>query len=279
MKLMKRLCFLLLNVFLWQAMLKSSHAEVLYDVESKNTLQNFRLFLEGPLQILERPQIKATDEGLKVLSSKKGGFTLYKFADVSSHDFDVRLTFTIPAGVRFSNSGVYFLFFDPTVPVHSELNPFEQKAFESALENARKKAQKNGVGPYEADFFAREIQIIAGHENGLPSDNHGAGAFYGVTPVEMGKEIPGTQGHSPYELFPGDTYEMQIEVRGTEISTFLRSTKFQRTRILVSRFSNVERSEDPILGGIPVSLLLQAFPSNGRDVKGPIFKKIEVVQY
>lgn len=50
----------------------------------------------------------------------------------------------------------------------------------------------------------------------------------------------------------------------------------QQHRFLVSSFVNVSREVDPIRGGSPIALMLQAFPNNGEDVKSPVFQEIVV---
>ncbi len=67
-----------------------------------------------------------------------------------------------------------------------------------------------------------------------------------------------------------------MEARGLCIKTYLRSVYHQDPRVLVSSFINVSRETDPIRGGTPIALLLQSFPNNGNDVRGPIFKEITV---
>ncbi len=103
--------------------------------------------------------------------------------------------------------------------------------------SGKERSQRYGAGPYEADFFARELQIIAGFEPNLPADNHDPGAFYGVKPVIQGFEVVGTQGLSPYDLVIGDTYELTMEARGQYIKTYRRSVEHQQERVLVSSFS------------------------------------------
>lgn len=249
---------------------------LIYHKDTKNTLAEFQLFLEGPLQTQGRAQIFATPEGIKATPSERGGFTLYKFQDLEGESFDLRVVFRIPSGIRYANSGIYFLYTDPTVPIREELDGVLRQAYDNALQSATVRAERYGEGPYEADFFARELQIIAGFEPNLPADNHGAGAFYGVNPVPVGNEVPGTQGLIPYELVVGDTYELTVEARGLEVRTYLRSVNNQNQRVLVSRFLNVTRQQDPIRGGSPIALLLQAFPNNGTDVKSPVFEEIVI---
>lgn len=257
----------------------SVFAEIIYHTEAKNTLGDFKLFLEGPIQIQNRAKIKATPGGIIATPSSKGGFTLYKFKDLNSDTFTLRVKFQIPEGIRYANSGVYMLYSDPRIPIRDELNPDVRNAYDTAISNAINRSSEYGAGPYEADYFAREIQIIAGYEPNLPADNHGPGAIYGIEPVPMGEERPGYQGHNPYNLEIGDTYEMTVVVRGKEVKTYLRSVAFQNIPVLVSRFVNVGRDVDPIRGGSPIALLLQAFPNNGEDVKSPTFLEIHFEEY
>jgi hypothetical protein len=246
---------------------------VIYDVKTKPTLAEFRLELDSPRNIQGRANLINTTEGA-TFSSGNSGFTLWKFADLKSENFDLKTTFQIPPGIRYSNSGIYFLYTDPNRAYPQELEPKKRDAFLQALDFARDRSARFGVGPYEADFFARELQIISGFENGLPAENHGVGAFYGVNPVTGGEAPAGQQQLSPYDAFIGDTYELTVEARGTTITTFMQSLTSQSQRVQVAKFKNLTRDADPIRGGSPVALMLQGFPNNGQDVKAPVFKNI-----
>lgn len=105
------------------------------------------------------------------------------------------------------------------------------------------------------------------------------GEIFAIFIKTMGTESPGTQGLNPYRLVFGDTYELDIEIRGVNVSTFLKSVLHQKDRVPVARFINLSRYEDPVAGGVPIGLMIQAHPSNGEDVKAPIFKHIEVVEH
>lgn len=257
----------------------TTHAEVIYHKDFKNTLGAFQQFLEGPLSSQNRPIIKATRAGIIAQASTAGGFTLFKFRDLKTKNFNLKAVFQIPNNIRYANSGIYLLYTDPTVPVRDELPVQKRIAYDAAIQGAKERSLRYGAGPYEADFFARELQIIAGSEPNLPADNHGPGAFYGVQPVSQGDEVSGTQGHSPYDLLIGDTYELTMESRELHVKTYLRSVEHQRDRVLVSSFINVDKHRDPIRGGSPIALLLQAFPNNGSDVKSPVFHEISVEEF
>jgi hypothetical protein len=272
---MRHLPTALLGFALTSPSLPGAHAaeQVLYDRSEQTSLADVRLFLEGPLAIAGRASLVNTPEGL-TFTPGGNGFTLWKFADLTGANFDLRLVFQIPPGIRYSNSGIYFLFTDPTRAFPEQLPEPQRRAYADALAAARARADRYGAGPYEADFFARELQIIAGFENGLPPENHGPGAFYGVDPVTQAEVVAGRQVLHPYDLFIGDTYELLVEVRGPRFRTYLRAAASQPEPVLVSDFLNVSRAEDPIRGGSPIALLLQAFPNNGADVRGPIFQRI-----
>lgn len=253
---------------------------IVYDAENHRTLRDFQLFLEGPLTVGQRARMIQTAEGFTASPSGINGFTLYKFADLSDgqENFDVRAVFQVPAGVSYSNSGIYFLYTDPTRPIEGELSLEHRAHYDAALENSRHRAGMYGAGPYEADYFARELQIIAGSIPGLPADNHGAGAFYGVSPVSGDHTPAGHQRITPYDLVAGDTYEMRVEVRGLWVRTYVGAISRGEPPRLVSEFQNVTREQDPIRGGSPIAIMLQMFPLNGRDMKAPVFRHLSVTR-
>jgi hypothetical protein len=250
--------------------------EVIYDSSNDRSLREFQLFLEGPVAVGERAHLIQTQQGLTSSPTQLGGFTLYKFADLKRPNFNLKFIFEIPQGITYLNSGIYFLYTDPTRPLGDEASHREKRLFQEAIAKARERASKYGPGPYEADFFARELQIIAGSASRISGDNYGAGAFYGIVPV-TGETLPdGRQRTTPFELMPGDTYEMVIEGRDRIIKTYLRSLAYQQVPVLVSEFKNFTREMEPILGGSPIAVLLQMYPLNGQDSKGPIFKHISI---
>ena len=248
---------------------------VIFDKTAKPDVSSFRMFLEGPLAMAGRPMLVRTSQGLS-FSPGGGGFTLWKFADLDGQDFDLKATFQIPPGIRYSNSGIYFLYEDPTRAFPQDLPSNLRIPFFNALQSAQERSNRYGKGPYEADFFARELQIIAGFEDGLPAENHGAGAFYGIDPVSMVEAPVGKQKLDPYDAFIGDTYELSVESRGNRMTTFMRSVANQPTRVQVADFLNQSRDQDPLRGGKPIALMLQGFPNNGKDVKAPIFERISL---
>ena len=269
-----------IQLFLLSATLSSASSlmalakeTVIFDHKTQTDTSAFKMFLEGPLAMQGRPQLVRNDQGLS-FSPGSGGFTLWKFADLTSQDFDLKLRFQIPPGIRYSNSGVYFLYQDPTIAVPNDLPTAVRVPFLAALQSAKARSDRFGKGPYEADFFAHELQIIAGFENGLPAENHGVGAFYGIDPVSMVEAPVGKQNLVPYDAFIGDTYELTVESRGERMTTFMRSVSSQPTRVQVADYKNPSKDQDPIRGGKPTALLLQGFPNNGTDVKSPVFERI-----
>jgi hypothetical protein len=250
--------------------------EVIYDWSSHRSLREFQLFLEGPVAVGERAHLIQTNQGLTSSPTELGGFTLYKFAELHRPNFNLKVIFEIPQGITYLNSGIYFLYTDPTRPLGDEFSHREKKLFQEAIAKARERASQYGPGPYEADFFARELQIIAGSASRISGDNYGAGAFYGIAPV-TGETIPdGRQRITPFELMPGDTYEMVIEGRDRIVKTYLRSLAYQQKLVLVSEFKNFTREIDPIRGGSPIAVMLQMYPLNGQDAKGPVFKYMSI---
>jgi|GEM_PF-3837446 len=265
---MTRFIYLVL-VFLISAQSLRAEERVIFDGTTRSTLEEFSLFLEDPLQTLTRPGIALFHDAI-IGKPGDGNFTAYKFADLKSDDFVLKLIFEIPEGIRYANSGVYLLYRDPR-----DADPTEDLVAASALSEARAQAASRrarfGEGPFELDYFSHEIQIIAGTDATIPLENHGAGAFYGI---DEGTERGQQRILAPQDLNIGDSYEMLIEVKGLTRRTFLRSTNHQNSDVPVSEMTNLSQEEDPVRGGVPTALLLQGFYNNGRDVQLPHFKRI-----
>jgi hypothetical protein len=253
---------------LGDALGEQENTTVMYDLDSKNDLSGFELFSEDAEATQQRPGLALSQEGL-IGRPGNGNFTAWKFADLTSPNWNLQVVFEVPAGARYSNSGIYLLYQDPDQDLGS-LAPEVREAFLEARRLGQNRRERFGPGPFELDFFSHELQIIAGSDASIPPENRGAGAFYGV---DLGSE-PGTQLVLPYSLNFGDLYELTIEHRGSLVRTFVRSVAHQNERVLVSEFTNFSKADDPLRGGAPKALLLQAYYNNDGDVQLPKFKRI-----
>ena len=247
--------------------------EVIYDRETNHTLRSFVQFLENPSQTSGRPSITLGIEGL-IGRPGDGNFTAHKFADLESDSWTLKLQLQIPPGARYSNSGIYLVYSDPGTDIPADNDP-TRAAFDEALRRSQERRDRFGAGPFELDFFSHELQIIAGTDATVPPENRGTAAFYGV---DIGTE-PGQQIiNNPYLFNIGGNYELIVVQEGLETKTFARAIGFQSDPVLVSTFTNLDKVEDPVRGGSPKALLLQAFYNNGRDVKSPYIRRMTLDQ-
>jgi hypothetical protein len=250
-----------------------SAEEVIYDRESNNTLRSFVQFLEDPSQTPGRPSIGLGSEGL-IGRPGDGNFTAHKFADLVSDSWTLKIQLQIPPGARYSNSGIYLLYSDPNTDIPANNDP-TRSAFDEALQRSQDRRERFGAGPFELDFFSHELQIIAGTDATVPPENRGTAAFYGVDiGIAPGQQVIS----SPYFFNIGGRYELVIVQEGLETKTFARAIGFQSDPVLVSTFTNLGKVEDPVRGGAPKALLLQAFYNNGSDVRSPYIRRMTLDQ-
>jgi hypothetical protein len=180
----------------------------------------------------------------------------------------------IPVGARYSNSGIYLVYSDPTSDLPAKTDP-TRAAFDEALARAQDRRSRFGAGPFELDFFSHELQIIAGTDATVPLENRGTAAFYGV---DLGG-APGQQViNNPYAFNIGGRCEIIIQNENLVTKNFARAIGFQSEPVLVSTFTNLDKNADPVRGGAPKALLLQAFYNNGFDVKLPHIQRMSLDQ-
>src|SRR5436190_1483789 len=121
--------------------LSAMTSTIIFDVDSKHTLDAFQLYLENPNEVLSRPGIRLSSEGIKGKQGS-GNFTAYKFTDLKSSHWKLKVVFRIPTGIRYSNSGIYLLYADPRHVIDSP-------AYGAALQMAKEKRKRLGPGPFE----------------------------------------------------------------------------------------------------------------------------------
>lgn len=256
-----------------------AHADekVIFDVNSLPSLENFSLFFENPDSVSARPGIQLSPRGIDGKAGD-GNFTAYKFADLATPKWTLKVTLQVPAGVRYSNSGIYLLYSNPQAD-QKNFTESEKQAFQDALRKGQNRRDMYGAGPFELDFFSHEVQIIAGTDATIPPENHGAVAIYGV---DIGDKVGQQIIQSTISFETGHTYEITVVSTPNVIETYAKEafadSSLETAPKLISLFRNVTRNEDPIRGGSPVALLLQGFYNNGRDIQLPIFKRITLEQ-
>ena len=252
---------------------ESPSESIIYDLRTNNSLANFSQFLELPSQTIGRPSIDLGRDGI-VGRPGNGNFTAHKFADLESNQWTLKLELQIPPGIRYSNSGVYFLYSDPASDIPPEGDP-TRAAFEKAIELAEERRLRFGDGPFELDFFSHELQVISGTDATVPPENRGTAAFYGVDlGTSQGQQVI----NNPYSFNIGSSYEITIVQENEVTRTYARAIGFQSNAVLVSTFTNLDKVADPVRGGSPKALLLQAFYNNGSDVQSPFIRRITLDQ-
>lgn len=86
---------------------QTARAEVIFGADVPETLdgRNLQIYVESPAKTASRPGL-SFQKGRIIGRPGNGNFTAYKFTDVGVEPWTLALDFTVPAGVRYSNSGV-----------------------------------------------------------------------------------------------------------------------------------------------------------------------------
>jgi hypothetical protein len=233
------------------------------------------LYLDDEQTAQGRPRLAATDHGL-VATPGHSHFTTWKFADLQHQDgrtiksWTLEIEFWVPEDARYSNSGIYLVFADPKQDLEV-LPPAARAAFNEAYRAAENRKQELGDGPFELDFFGYEVQIVSQERPDVPA-NQRTGSVY---TVPVGKARGQQSLHSSFEPLPGGKYRFRLSFYDGALETYVSDLQASGWQ-LVSKMQTKTREEDPVRGGLPIALLLQAYANDGQATKSFVFRSIRL---